>query len=159
MEIRNYISNIVNENIQQLKEDKLREELRPFVAEAVLKEGKKVKIGELVKKLMQNDAFKQKAIDYLQNDNEFNGWSSKLQGKTYSALDNQSDGSKRRTVTQRLKDKKMDWAPMAYELWPDMTEDAARSWFSKKVGGKDGESFNDDEIKKLYAMLNNNMGV
>ena len=66
-----------------------------------------------------------------------------------------SDGSKRRIVTQRLEDEKMDWAPMAYRLWPDMTEDAARSWFSKKVAGRGGESFTDDEISQLFNMLNN----
>ena len=80
-----------------------------------------------------------------------------MNSKTYSSIDNQADGSKRRTVTQRLKDKKIDYAPIAYELWPDMTEDAARSWFSKKVDGRDGESFTDQEISKIYNLLNNVM--
>ena len=129
-----------------------------MIAEAVMeKKGGKIKIGALVQKLMDNPEFKQKAIDYLNNEADFNGWSDKLNGKTYSSLDNQSDGSKRRTVTQRLKDKKIDYAPIAYELWPDMTEDAARSWFSKKVDGRDGESFSDQEISKIYHLLNNVM--
>lgn len=159
MDAKSYISSIINESIERLREDKLRETVRTYVAEAVIKEGRKVKVGPLVDRLMQNDKFKETVISYLKNEGEFDGWADSLKGKTYSALDNQSDGSKRRTVTQRLKDKKMDWAPMAYELWPDMTEDAARSWFSKKVAGKDGESFSEDEIKKLYNMLNNSMGA
>ena len=156
MDAKTYISNIVNETIQQIKEDNFRESIRPIIAEASLKENSnKIKVGALVQKLMKNPEFKQKAADYLANDDDFNGWSENLKGKKYSSLDNQSDGSKRRTVTQRLKDKKIDYAPMAYELWPDMTPDAARSWFSKKVDGKGGESFNDEEISKLYNLLNN----
>ena len=144
MDAKTYISNIVNETINQIKEDKFRESIRPMIAEAVMEEhGGKIKVGALVQKLMDNPEFKQKAIDYLNNDADFNGWS--------------ADGSKRRTVTQRLKDKKIDYAPIAYELWPDMTEDAARSWFSKKVDGRDGESFTDQEISKIYNLLNNVM--
>ena len=158
MNAKTYISNIVNEAISQIKEERFRESIRPMIAEAVMEsQGGKIKVGALVQKLMDNPEFKQKAIDYLNNDDEFNGWSEKLKGKTYSAIDNQSDGSKRRTVTQRLKDKKIDYAPIAYELWPDMSEDAARSWFSKKVDGKGGESFSDQEISKIYNLLNNVM--
>ena len=158
MDAKTYISNIVNETINQIKEDRFRESIRPMIAEAVMEnQGSKIKVGALVQKLMDNPEFKQKAIDYLNNDDDFNGWSEKLKGKTYSSLDNQADGSKRRTVTQRLKDKKIDYAPIAYELWPDMTEDAARSWFSKKVEGRGGESFSDQEISKIYSLLNNVM--
>ena len=156
MNAKTYISNIVNETIQQIKEENFRKSIRPIIAEAVMEQkGGKIKVGDLVDKLMKNPEFKKKAADYLKNDDEFDGWAKNLNGKTYSSLDNQSDGSKRRTVTQRLKDKKIDYAPMAYELWPDMTEDAARSWFSKKVDGRGGESFSDEEISKLYNLLNN----
>jgi hypothetical protein len=158
MDAKTYISNIVNETINQIKEDKFRESIRPMIAEAVMEEKSgKIKVGALVQKLMDNPEFKQKAIDYLNNDSEFNGWADKLKGKTYSNLDNQADGSKRRTVTQRLKDKKIDYAPIAYELWPNMSEDAARSWFSKKVDGRGGESFTDEEVSKIYNLLNNVM--
>lgn len=156
MDVKAYISKVVNESIQQIKEDKLRETVKTYVAEAVIKEGKKVKVGALVDRLMQNNKFKETVINYLQDKGEFDGWADSLNGKTYSKLDNQSDGSKRRTVTQRLKDKKIDYAPIAYELWPDMTPDAARSWFSKKVDGKN-ESFSDEEISKIYNLLNNIM--
>lgn len=158
MNAKTYISNIVNETINQIKEERFRKSIRPMIAEAVMEnQGGKIKVGALVQKLMDNPEFKQKAIDYLNNDDDFNGWSEKLKGKTYSSIDNQSDGSKRRTVTQRLKDKKIDYAPIAYELWPDMSEDAARSWFSKKVDGRGGESFSDQEISKIYNLLNNVM--
>lgn len=158
MDAKTYISNIVNETIQQIKEDNFRDSIKPMVAEAVMEDGKsgKIKVGALVKKLMSNPEFKQKAADYLKNDNDFDGWANSLNGKKYSSLDNQSDGSKRRTVTQRLKDRKIDYAPIAYELWPSMSQDAARSWFSKKVDGKN-ESFTDEEISKIYNLLNNIM--
>lgn len=158
MNAKTYISNIVNETIQQIKEDNFRDSIKPMVAEAVMEDAKsgKIKVGALVKKLMSNPEFKQKATDYLKNDNDFDGWANSLNGKKYSTLDNQSDGSKRRTVTQRLKDKKIDYAPIAYELWPSMSQDAARSWFSKKVDGKN-ESFTDEEISKIYNLLNNIM--
>ena len=156
MDTRTYISGIINESIRQLREDKLRETVKSCIAEAIIQEGKKVKVGELVDKLMKNDKFKESVIDYLQNDDDFDGWANSLNGKKYTALGNQSDASKRRTVTQRLKDKKIDYAPIAYKLWPNMSQDAARSWFSKKVDGKN-ESFTDEEVATIYNLLNNIM--
>ena len=160
MNVKEYISNIVNECVQENKDKQLRESIKPMIAEAVMEmskeNGGKIKVGALVKKLMSNPEFKQKAVDYLKNDDEFDGWTKSLNGKKYSSLDNMSDGSKRRTVTQRLKDKKIDYAPIAYKLWPDMSQDAARSWFSKKVDGKN-ESFTDEEIASIYSMLMNVM--
>ena len=45
---------------------------------------------------------------------------------------------------------------LAYELWPDMDEDAARSLFSKKYRGHDNDGkpyhFDDEEINDLYNM-------
>lgn len=168
MDIKTYISNIVNESVTQIREEKFKESIRPMIAEALMSEkkarfthpdknGGKIKVSTLVKKLMSNPEFKKKAAEYLQNDDDFNGWANNLGGKKYSALANQSDGSKRRTVTQRLKDKKIDYAPIAYKLWPSMSEDAARSWFSKKVAGRNGESFTDEEISVIYNLLNNVM--
>lgn len=153
MELRKYIQ----ERIEKAKREQLAESIRPIIAEALMNESKKggkTNVDDLVKKLMSNEKFKKKAIQYLTDEDAMDSWSDSLNGKTYNALDNQSDGSKRRTVTQRLKDKKIDYAPLAYELWPDMSEDAARSWFSKKVDGRN-ESFNDEEISKLYNLLNN----
>lgn len=171
MNAKTYISNIVNEAVQKQKDNNLREAIRPMIANALLEsifekehpegghkggKSKKVKVDDLVQRLMSNPTFKKKAIDYLTDDDAYDGWSKALKGKTYDALDNQSDGSKRRTVTQRLKDKKIDYAPIAYELWPSMSQDAARSWFSKKVDGRN-ESFTDEEISKIYNLLNNIM--
>lgn len=172
MDTKTYIKNLVRECVEQKQDDMLREAIRPLVAET-LKESfmeannaenggnGKISVKALVKKLMTNPKFKNAAKTYLSkedgtfNKKDYDGWADS--DKTYTAFDNVSDGSKRRIVTQRLSDKKMDWAPMAYELWPDMTEDAARSWFSKKVAGKGGEEFTDDEISALYQMLNNKM--
>ena len=66
MDAKTYISNIVNETINQIKEERFRESIRPMIAEAVMEnQGGKIKVGELVQKLMDNPEFKQKAIDYL----------------------------------------------------------------------------------------------
>jgi ClpP class serine protease len=139
--------------IKEYKLLKLEEMLLNISQKELLNE-KKVSVDKLVDKLMKNDTFKEKAREYLNDKDAYNSWASNLDGKKYSKLDNQSQGSKRRTVTQRLKDEKINYAPLAYKLWPEMSEDAARSWFSKKVSGKN-ESFSDDEISKLYNLLNN----
>lgn len=139
--------------IKEYKLLKLEEMLLNISQKELLNE-KKVSVDKLVDKLMKNDTFKKKAREYLEDTDAYNTWASNLGGKKYSKLNNQSQGSKRRTVTQRLKDEKINYAPLAYKLWPEMSEDAARSWFSKKVSGKN-ESFSDDEISQLYNLLNN----
>lgn len=137
------IERIINESIEEVKQEKNK---KP-----------KLKVtDELVKQLMSNDKFKKKAMKYMTDEDAYDGWSDNLKGKKYTSLSNLSDGSKRREVTQRLKDDKIKYAPMAYELWPEMSEDAARSWFSKKVDGKN-ESFSDEEIETLYSLLNNKL--
>ena len=156
-------------------QQQLFENIRPYVAQAIYeslwekqqqksenesdetenpKSKSSVKIDDLVKKLMKNKEFKKKAMEYLTDEDAYDGWTEELGDQKYSSLSNLSDGSKRRIVTQRLKDKKIDWAPLAYELWPQMSEDAARSWFSKKVAGKKAE-FSDEEVSTLYRLLNN----
>lgn len=145
----------------------LKESIKPFIMEAIQESfmaekgnpGKgKIKISTLVKKLMKNHEFKKRAWEYLNKNQDYNGWNDQLEqlgDKKYTALDNMSDAAKRRQVTQRLKDDaKIDYAPIAYKLWPDMSQDAARSWFSKKVDGKK-VSFTDEEVAQIYTMLNN----
>lgn len=145
--IRPIVASILMESIVEAKKPK-------YAQSSKERNGGKIKISTLVKKLMKNPEFKKKAAEYLTDQDAYNGWSDNLKGKTYSTLDNLADGSKRRTVSQKLKDKKIDYAPIAYELWPNMSQDAARSWFSKKVDGKN-VSFSDDEISKIYNLLNN----
>lgn len=164
MKIHEYIKKQVNECVEEFQAEQLFREIRPMIAESLMeaeKEGNdkpgKVKVKDLVKKLMKNEKFKKAATEYLKKEKTYDGWTDKLDGKTYTSLDNLSDGSKRREVSQRLKDAKIDCAPMAYELWPDMTQDAARSYFYKKMDGKDGLSFTKDEVAQLYQMLNNRM--
>lgn len=140
------IERIINESIEEVKQEKQEGNKK-----------QKIKVtDELVKQLMSNDKFKKKAMKYLTDEDAYDGWSDNLKGKKYTSLSNLSDDSKRREVTQRLKDDKIKYAPMAYELWPEMSEDAARSWFSKKVDGKN-ESFSDEEIETLYSLLNNKL--
>lgn len=146
------------------KRDMIKECLKPIVS-SVLKESiaeekakgnKKIKIKDLAAKLMKDERFRKAAMKFMTDEDAYNGWTDALDGKTYDRLDNMSNGAKRRIVTQRLKDKKIDYAPIAYELWPDMSEDAARSWFSKKVSGKN-ESFTDEEVSQIYTLLNNTL--
>ena len=53
MNVKEYISNIVNECVQENKDNQLRESIRPMIAEAVMEMGKenggKIKVGALVK--------------------------------------------------------------------------------------------------------------
>lgn len=167
MDTKTYINKLVRECVIEREREILREAIRPIVAQTLYEfkvgdglDGKKGKISApaLVKKLMKNPSFRKAAKTYLSKSEDmdakdYDGWTNKE--KTYTSLDNMSDGSKRRIVTQRLEDEKIDWAPMAYKLWPNMTEDAARSWFSKKVAGKGGEQFTDEEISTLFNLLNN----
>lgn len=67
-------------------------------------------------------------------------------------------GKAKNTVKRSLKDKKFKNSVIAYELWPDMDKDTARSLFSKKVSGKpdnDGNirNFTDEEIVKLTSII------
>lgn len=166
MEIKEYINSLVNECFEERSENILRENIKPLVAQVLTesleekkrftsdKKGGKIKASTLVKKLMKNPKFREAARQYLSDEDAYNGWTDSLNGKKYSTLDNLSDGSKRRIVSQRLKDKKIDYAPIAYKLWPNMSQDAARSWFSKKVDGKN-VSFTDEEISAIFSLLNN----
>ena len=161
MRIHEYIKKIVNESAEEVMKAQLFEAVRPIVAESVMeasKNGGKIKVDDLVDKLMKNKEFKKKALKYLTDHDAMQSLSDNLDGKTYNRMDNVSKGSMRRDVTERLKDEKLNWAPIAYKLWPGMTEDAARSWFSKKVHGKGGESFSDEEISIIYHELNNKAG-
>lgn len=44
------------------------------------------------------------------------------------------------------------YSQLSYTLWPDMSEDAARSYFSKKANGD--REWTEDEILKLYQIMN-----
>ncbi len=44
------------------------------------------------------------------------------------------------------------YSQLSYTLWPDMSEDAARSYFSKKANGE--REWTEDEILKLYQIMN-----
>lgn len=160
MTLKKYIQNKINESIDEINKQSLHESIKPYINEALLQminesQTKKVRIDKLVDKLMQNKQFKKKALEYLNDEDAYSNWTDNLDGKDYNKLDNASDASKKRQVTQQLKDDKIKYAPMAEKLWPNMSPDAARSWFSKKVHGKGGESFTDDEVAQLYQMLNN----
>jgi hypothetical protein len=160
MTIKNYIQDKLNESVENKQKQTLLESIKPYIANELREaaknsKDKKIKVEDLVKTLMDNEKFKEKTIEFLSNDKstDFN-WTANLGDKKYTKLDNLSNGAKRRTVSQRLKDEKIKYAPLAEKLWPEMSPDAARSWFSKKVDGKN-ERFSDEEVAQLYLMLNN----
>lgn len=162
MQVHEYIKQIVDESAESVMKAQLFEAVRPVVAESLMEASKskkkKIKVDDLVNKLMKNKVVKKKILKYLTAHDAIQSLSDNLNGKTYDRMDNISKGAMRRDVTERLMDDKINWAPISYKLWPGMTEDAARSWFSKKVHGKDGESFSDEEISFIYHVLNNKAG-
>lgn len=166
MNIKSYISKLVNECIHANQEENLRESIRPMVAKALMESMYEKKdddkrdedeIEATVEKLMQDPEFKEKAIEYLDDEDAFKSWSDSFDKKTYDKLDNMSDGAKRRIISQLLQDEKINHAPIAYALWPSMSEDAARSWFAKKVNGTNGEEFTDEEYAQIYNLLHNRL--
>lgn len=44
------------------------------------------------------------------------------------------------------------YSQLSYTLWPDMSEDAARSYFSKKANGD--REWTEEEILQLYQIMN-----
>ena len=65
-----------------------------------------------------------------------------------------NERGKRSYVTSTLKNNdsdKYDHANLAYELWPNMDPDSARSYFSKCVRGE--RSFSNKDITKLFELL------
>lgn len=61
----------------------------------------------------------------------------------------------RQTIKSWLTGKTGDnllYSQLSYTLWPKMSEDAARSYFSKKANGD--REWTDDEILKLYQIMN-----
>ena len=65
-----------------------------------------------------------------------------------------SVGSKKSFVAAMLKrndNDKFDHAHLAYQLWPNMNKDTARSYFSKCVRGE--RNFSDEEVTNLFNML------
>lgn len=70
--------------------------------------------------------------------------------------DNKENSSKKDSVLKWLDTAQELHSVLAYELWPDMDEDTARSLFSKKYRGHDDDGnsyhFDDEEINDLYNM-------
>lgn len=179
MEIRSYLSNIVRECIHDIESEMLHESIRSIVVDLLeesitekkggkkgesnkkggkkneRKKNSKNSIESKVKKLMKNPDFKKAAIQYLTDDDAIDSFVDKLDGKKYSKLDNLPDATKRRMVNSKLSDEKINMAPLAYELYPSMTDAAARSYFYKKVDGV--EEFTDEEVAELYTLLNNKL--
>lgn len=54
-------------------------------------------------------------------------------------------------VLKKNDNDKFDHAHLAYQLWPNMNKDTARSYFSKCVRGE--RNFDSKEITTLYNML------
>lgn len=70
----------------------------------------------------------------------------------------ESTDQKKNAVMSMLKNDLFSHATLAYQLFPDMDKDTARSYFSKLYRQEkepDGtiRSFSDDQINKLYQLL------
>lgn len=68
----------------------------------------------------------------------------------------EEDSGKRESVLRWLDSAQELHSVLAYELWPDKDEDAARSLFSKKYRGEDNKGkhyeFEPEEINTLYNL-------
>ena len=76
-------------------------------------------------------------------------------GKIYEEKEETSDITNKKTyvnsVLKKNDNDKYDHAHLAYQLWPDMDKDSARSLFSKCVRGK--RNFSDKDITSLYNFI------
>lgn len=167
MKLHEYVKKSVRESIEQVRSEQLFESIRPIVAQLLMeeeksekkKDGKKKKNGKididsLVKKLMKNKKFRKKAAEYLSANKTDSDFGFRADGKAYKEPDEMTSAEKVNDVTDRFKDKKIKQAPIAYNLYPDMTEDGARHVFSNKLKNK---SFTDEEWADIYLMLNNDV--
>ena len=83
---------------------------------------------------------------------------SKQKSKKRERRDSESeeDSGKRESVLKWLDSAQELHSVLAYELWPDKDEDAARSLFSKKYRGEDNKGkhyeFEPEEINTLYNL-------
>lgn len=135
----------------------MRRRIADAVTEAISEEKEAADIASKAKKILKDPKLRKAIKAELRKDAEAKddkGRFGYLNGERYTKTGNLSDGSKRKIVTQKLDNEAIDHAPLAEELFSDMSPDAARSYFSKKFNGKGGLSFSDKEIEWLYDKLN-----
>lgn len=68
--------------------------------------------------------------------------------------DDKSSNKMQATINARLKDSHILKSQLAYDLWPDMNPDNARSLFAKKQQQKDGRKWTGVEAAKLAQEIN-----
>lgn len=120
----------------------------------MLTESQKKKLVKKIKKLVresiaENGYFENMFPEKREKPNN------KIRSRSYDKNDSDTS-SKKNSVLKWLDTAQELHSVLAYELWPDKDEDAARSEFSKKYRGHDDEGtpyhFSDEEINDLYNM-------
>ena len=74
----------------------------------------------------------------------------------YGDIKKSDAAKKRKQVTAMLRDPKINMAELGRDLYPDMSDDAARSLISKKSRGV--RELTPDEVITLYQKLHNTKG-
>lgn len=119
----------------------------------MLTESEKAKLVNKIKKLVresiaENSYFENVFPEKKEAVHDYDADSNKHDDKEIS--------SKKDSVLKWLDTAQELHSVLAYELWPDMDEDTARSLFSKKYRGHDDDGnsyhFDDEEINDLYNM-------
>lgn len=115
-------------------------------------------LTEQEKKKLTNHIYKLMKESIAENGYFENFFGEKKEGNDDkpSAEDKQNYENKKDAVLRWLDTAQELHSVLAYELWPDMDEDSARSEFSKKYRGHDDDDkpyhFTDEEINDLYDM-------
>lgn len=126
-ELQEHIDSIVKESLM---------EYMPEPSFAQFEKEKSIKDDEDDKNDEGDDVFKKAETD---NDN-------------HNANNDKVDSEIEAEVMKWLDSAQQLHSVLSYDLFPDMTDDAARSYFSKKWRGVEGKSFNDKEINRLYDL-------
>lgn len=101
------------------------------------KELLKENIKRMVRETLQEEVLRQHIRQMVKEELENNGRQGQRQYVMKTLSDNNND--------------KYDHAHLAYELWPDMDRDTARSYFSKCVRGE--RNFTNDDIASLFSLI------
>lgn len=96
------------------------------------------------------------SLDMLEKKKKHDRYRQDTKSKTERPDSHDSDDQKEAEVMKWLHSAQEKHSQLAYNLFPDITKDAARSLFSKKYRQEDNEGnsyhFDEEEINKLYNM-------
>ena len=105
------------------------------------------------KTILENKIYNLIKESFFENNYIENGFYEK---KEHDSEEGDSLQNKREVIMKWLDSAQELHSVLAYELYPDLTQDGARSEFSKKYRGEDDEhkpyEFDEKEINKLYNL-------